>query len=66
MKKTYIQPSVFTIVLQHSSHIMDVSSIGGNGGFNPTPQPGVGTGDSNPQVKGYDLIQDINIWDDEW
>ena len=45
---------------------MDVSSIGGNGGFNPNPQPGVGTGDSNPQVKGYDLIQDINIWDDEW
>ena len=62
MKKTYIQPSLLTVALQHSSHIMDVSSIGGNGGFNPNPQPGT----EPPQVKEFDVISDVNIWDDEW
>ena len=58
MKKTYIQPSTLTVVLQHTSHIMDVSTIESDGVFNPTPQPGDGT--EPPRVKA------TNIWDEEW
>lgn len=60
MKKTYIQPSMLAVVLQHSQIIAVISQIEGNGGINPTPEPGDGSGDSNPRVKSY------NIWDDEW
>ena len=58
MKKTYIQPSTLTVEMQHNQII--AMSIGGNGGFDPTPGPGDGTGPSTPQVK------EKNIWDDEW
>ncbi|MBQ6190716.1 MAG: hypothetical protein IJK51_00275 [Bacteroidaceae bacterium] len=58
MKKTYIQPSTLTVEMQHNQII--AMSIGGNAGFDPTPQPGDGTGPSTPQVK------EKNIWDDEW
>ena len=59
MKKTYIQPKMLAVVLQHSQ-IVTISRIIGNGDINPTPEPGDGGGDSNPRVKSY------NIWDDEW
>ena len=58
MKKTYIQPSTLTVELQHNQII--AMSIGGNGDFKPTIEPGDGTGDSAPHVK------ETNIWDDEW
>ena len=56
MKKTYIQPSTLTVELQHNQII--ATSIGGNGDFKPTIEPGDGT--EPPRVK------ETNIWDDEW
>ncbi len=56
MKKTYIQPSTLTVEMQYNQII--AMSIGGNAGFDPTPQPGDGT--EPPRVK------ETNIWDEEW
>ena len=63
MKKSYIQPATITLVLQHNSQIMlELSSnagLGEGGGGN-------GTGGSTPRVKEYDVISDVNVWDNEW
>ena len=59
MKKTYIQPTMLAVVLQHDQ-IVAFSRIEGDGDINPTPEPGDGSGGSNPRVKSY------NIWDNEW
>ncbi len=60
MKKTYIQPSTLTVVLQHTSLIMDVSKVESDGVLNSTTEAGDGTGDAAPRVKA------TNIWDEEW
>ena len=59
MKKTYIQPAMLTMKLQHSCRIMlDLSSNAGLGDG--------GGGSEPPRVKEYDVIQDVNVWDNEW
>lgn len=62
MKKTYIKPSMFAVMLQHQDRILQsVSQIDGG-------DTGIGNGDNggNGSGLGADVKGSKNIWDEEW
>ncbi len=59
MKKTYIQPTMFAVALQHSQII--ASSIEGNTGITDG-----GSGDNYQGPAGGAAKESANVWDEEW
>ena len=60
MKKTYIQPTMFAVVLQHSQ-IIAVSQIESNAGISDG-----GSSDGYQGPAGGAAKESANVWDEEW
>ncbi len=59
MKKTYIKPSMFAVMLQHQDRILQsVSQVDGG-------DTGIGGGGDGSGLGG-DVKASKSIWDDEW
>lgn len=59
MKKTYIQPSLFAVTLQHKDGILEsVSQVDGG-------DTGIGAGGGGDGL-GADVKGSKSIWDEEW
>ena len=60
MKKTYIQPEMLAVVLQHSQ-IIAVSQVDGNTGLSDG-----GSSDGYQGPEGGAAKGSVNVWDEEW
>ena len=58
MKKTYIQPAMLAVMLQHKSQVM-VTSI-------DTGDTGLTGGGSDDDYTGPVRVKQHNVWDEEW
>lgn len=59
MKKTYIQPSMFAVTLQHKDNVLEsVSQVDGG-------DTGIGGGGDGGDL-GADVKGSKSIWDEEW
>ena len=61
MKKTYIQPTMLAVVLQHTIQILEGSPIAGNTGISNG-----GSGDNYQGPDGGAAKESANVWDEEW
>ncbi len=60
MKKTYIQPEMLAVVLQHSQ-IIAASEVDGNTGISNG-----GSSDGYQGPEGGAAKGSVNVWDEEW